>query len=64
VGVNRKVAALGALLVLRKPLNVEETCAQFEKEFQNQGASRPPRNLTPTPAPGIEGGSAESLGRL
>lgn len=33
VGVNRRAAAVGALVVLRKPLNLDETCAQFEREF-------------------------------
>lgn len=65
VGVNRKAAALGALLVLRKPLNVEEICAQFETEFRQIESGRPsapPAAQTPAPASG--GSSAESLGRL
>ena len=64
VGVNRKAAAFGALLVLRKPLNMEETCAQFEREFREQQTGRPARAAAPTPAPETGGGSAESLGRL
>ena len=62
VGVNRKAAALGALLVLRKPLNVQETCAQFEEEFQRRQTGRPAR--APAPVTENTGGSAESLGRL
>jgi len=42
VGVNRRAAAVGALVVLRKPLNVEETCAQFEREFRQRTGQQPP----------------------
>jgi hypothetical protein len=63
VGVNRKAAAVGALVVLRKPLNVEETCAQFEKEFHARAAGEP-KSVRPTPAPESSGDSAESMGRL
>lgn len=40
LGLNRKAAAVGAKVVLRKPLVVEETCAQFEREFQQRGEAR------------------------
>lgn len=42
LGLNRKATAVGALVVLRKPLNVEETCAQFEREFQQRDAAGSP----------------------
>jgi two-component system response regulator MprA len=41
IGVNRKAAAPGALLVLRKPLNIDETCAQFEQEFRQRTQDQP-----------------------
>lgn len=33
-GIAKKAEAAGALLVLRKPLKITETCAQFEQEFE------------------------------
>ncbi|MBI5769522.1 MAG: response regulator [Verrucomicrobia bacterium] len=36
IGVNRKAAALGAMIVLRKPLNIDETCAQIERELRQR----------------------------
>jgi CheY-like chemotaxis protein len=36
LGLNRKAEAVGALVVLRKPLNVDETCAQFEHQFHQR----------------------------
>ena len=36
LGVNKRAAAVGALVVLRKPLNVQETCEQFEREFRQR----------------------------
>lgn len=35
-GLTKKAAAVGALVVLRKPLNIEQTCAQFEREFRQR----------------------------
>ena len=42
LGISRRAAAVGALVVLRKPLSVEETCAQFEKEFQQRAGPKAP----------------------
>ena len=36
LGLNKRAAAVGALVVLRKPLSVEETCEQFEREFRRK----------------------------
>jgi CheY-like chemotaxis protein len=63
VGVNRKAAAFGALLVMRKPLNVEEVCTQFENEFHARATGQA-RTAPAAPPPVTSGGSAESLGRL
>ncbi|MDO8544288.1 MAG: response regulator [Opitutaceae bacterium] len=35
-GLTKRAAAVGALVVLRKPLNIEATCAQFEREFRQR----------------------------
>ena len=35
-GLTKKADAVGALVVLRKPLNIEQTCAQFEREFRHR----------------------------
>lgn len=35
-GLTKRAAAVGALVVLRKPLNIAETCAQFEREFRQR----------------------------
>ena len=42
LGISRRAAAVGALVVLRKPLSVEETCAQFEKEFRQRAGTKAP----------------------
>lgn len=42
LGLNRRAAAVGALVVLRKPLSVEETCAQFEREFRQRAEPKAP----------------------
>lgn len=43
-GIAKKAEAAGALLVLRKPLKISETCAQFEQEFEarSRGANARP----------------------
>lgn len=41
-GTSRRAAAVGALVVLRKPLNVEETCTQFEREFRQRKSAADP----------------------
>lgn len=49
-GLTKKAAAVGALVVLRKPLDIEQTCVQFEREFRERsraagsagGEGRPP----------------------
>ncbi len=64
VGVNRRATALGALHVLRKPLNVDEVCAQFEHEFHRRETGSPLPAPDAAPETGGSGGSAESLGRL
>jgi CheY-like chemotaxis protein len=38
LGMTRRAAAVGAMLVLRKPLDVEETCRAFERAF-NAGSA-------------------------
>ena len=42
LGLSRRATAVGALVVLRKPLVVEETCEQFEREFRLREAPNPP----------------------
>ncbi len=42
LGLNKRAAAVGALVVLRKPLSVEDTCEQFEREFRQQTAPSAP----------------------
>ena len=38
--VGKRAAEVGALLVLRKPLNMEEMCGQLEREFARRSDSR------------------------
>jgi CheY-like chemotaxis protein len=37
LGLTKKGNAVGAVLVLRKPFNVDEVCAQFEQAFEARG---------------------------
>lgn len=42
-GLTKRAEAVGALVVLRKPLNLEEICGKFEREFRERTArARPP----------------------
>jgi CheY-like chemotaxis protein len=49
LGLNRKAAAVGALLVLRKPLDVDAICAQIEQELQQRKATGGSPDATPPP---------------
>ena len=40
-GITRRAAAAGALLVVRKPFNIDELSAQFEREFQHRPPAAP-----------------------
>lgn len=51
LGLNRKAAAVGALLVLRKPLDVDQICAQVEKEIQARDAAGGPASGADSPPP-------------
>jgi len=41
LGLNRRAESVGALVVLRKPLNVDQTCAQFEQQFRERNKQQP-----------------------
>lgn len=50
LGLNRRAASVGALLVLRKPLDVDAICAQIEQEIQRRSTAGEPGATPPTPA--------------